>query len=95
MPTKNGNAWVVSANSAQQMPSPTMLRKNVDDEHGDGSRDKDCKGRAFHHHHGAVQGITDPVRVWNPLRSSFRQEQAMRESRPVAVAMETDIERWR
>jgi hypothetical protein len=28
MPTKDGNAWLASANSAQQkMPSPTILRR--------------------------------------------------------------------
>jgi hypothetical protein len=74
---------------------PDNIEKNVDDDYGDGSRDKGCKGRAFHDHHGAVQGITDRARVWNPLRSSFRQEQIMRESSPVAVAVETHIERWR
>jgi hypothetical protein len=42
------------------------IEKNADDDHGDGSRDKGCKGRAFHHHHGAVEGIADPARVWNP-----------------------------
>ena len=49
---------------------PGDIKKNANDEHGDGPRDKGCKGRAFHHHHGAVLGIADPVRVWNPLRSA-------------------------
>src|SRR5882672_10878377 len=47
---------------------PDDVEKNADDEHGDGSRDKGCKDRAFHHHHGAALRIVDPVRVWNPLR---------------------------
>jgi hypothetical protein len=47
---------------------PDDVEKNADDEHGDGSRDKGCEGRAFHHHHGAELRIVDPVRVWNPLR---------------------------
>ena len=42
---------------------PDDIKKNANDEHGDGPRDKGCKGRAFHHHHGAVLGIADPVRV--------------------------------
>src|ERR1700730_4943273 len=45
---------------------PDDVEKNADDEHGDGSRDKGCKGRAFHRHHGAALRIVDPVRVWNP-----------------------------
>ena len=73
---------------------PDDVEKSANDEHGDGPRDKGCKGHAFHHRHGAVQEITDPACVWKPLRSSFRHEQAMHESRPVAVAMESDIERW-
>jgi len=65
---------------------PDNIEKNADDDHGDGSRDKGCKGRAFHHHHhGAGQGIADAARVWNPLRSSFRQQQAMRESSPAPL----------
>jgi hypothetical protein len=47
---------------------PDDVEKNADDEHGDGSRDKGCEGRAFHHHHGAALRIVDPVGVWNPLR---------------------------
>jgi hypothetical protein len=74
---------------------PNDIEKNADDDHGDGSRDKGCKGRAFHHHHGAVQGLTDPAHVWNPLRSSFTQEQAAQENSPVSVAMVIDTERWR
>jgi hypothetical protein len=73
MPTKNGKAWVASANSAQQEGAKSDdIEKNADDNHGDGSRDKGCEGRAFHHHHGAVLGIADPVRVWNPLGSGWR-----------------------
>src|SRR5258705_11395156 len=37
-----------------------------------GSRDKGCRGRAFHHHHGADLRIAEPTRVWNPLRSGRR-----------------------
>jgi hypothetical protein len=43
---------------------------HADDDHGDGSRDKGCRGRAFHHHHGAVVGIADPARFWNPFSES-------------------------
>jgi len=52
---------------------PNNIEKNADDNHGDGSRDKDCKGRAFHHHHGADPRIADPARFWNPLQSGWRQ----------------------
>jgi len=60
---------------------PDDIEKNADDDHGDGSHNKGCKGRAFHHHHhGAVLGIANPARVWNPLRSgsepSFSSSQA-------------------
>jgi hypothetical protein len=48
------------------------VEKNADDEHGDGSRDKGCIDRTFHHHHGAALGIADPVRAWNPLRSGWQ-----------------------
>lgn len=32
---------------------PGNVEKNADDDYGGGSRDKCCKGYAFHHHHGA------------------------------------------
>src|SRR6478672_6420998 len=58
---------------------PDDVKKNANNDHSDGSRDKDCKGRAFHHHHGAIQRIADLASVWNPLRSSCGREQAMQE----------------
>ena len=56
MPAKSGSAKTASVNSAQhRAPSPAMWRRMPDDDHGGGSRDKSCKGRAYHHHHGAVR----------------------------------------
>src|SRR5450432_42284 len=71
MPTKN---WQCMGCEREECPAedaePDDVEQNADDEHGDGSRDKGCEGRAFHHHHGAALRIVDPVRVWNPLLES-------------------------
>src|ERR1700722_10635597 len=76
---------------------PDDVEKNADDEHGDGSRDKGCEGRAFHHHHGAALRIVDPVGVWNPLRRGCFCRSALpgRETRgPQSSATLELVPRW-
>ena len=41
-------------------------RNDADDDHSGDLRDNGSNGRAFHHHHGAIPGIADPIHVWNP-----------------------------
>jgi hypothetical protein len=73
---------------------PDNIEKNADDDHGDGSRDKGCKGSALHHHHGAVQGIADPPCL-ESLTIKFQAGTSNARELPVSVAVETDSEPWR
>ena len=44
-------------NQPAKQADPEHAEDESDDKHGGSLRDKGCDGRAFHHHHGAVQSI--------------------------------------
>jgi hypothetical protein len=91
---QNGNAWIASANTAQQKtPSPTTLRRTpmmimmLDPVRR--------KGRAFDHHRGTSREY--PIRP--VFRTSYGQvsgrNRQMRENSRLLFSMEIDVERWR
>lgn len=66
------------------------VEKNADNEHGDGSRDRGCSGRAFHHHHGAIPRVSrSRGRLESPavLRASKIPAWKRCDERPAQIAV--------
>src|SRR5450432_2550229 len=65
------------------------VEKNTDNDHGDGSRDRGCRGRAFHHHHGAIARVSrSRGRLESPavLMASKIPAWKRRDERPAQIA---------